>query len=483
MKKQTIMLPKSVLLICIGEFAERFAFYGLSALCPLLLLGWGLSEDLSTAVLSLFRCVAYFSPVIGSVVADGVLGKYKTIVLGMSLYAVAMLMATGFSMLDAHWPFIASLVLVGIATGFVKSVVGALLGEQVAPDERAALERAFTIFYSSIQCGSLMAFVVTPLIRVNVPMPFSFLAALSVLSGFMLVSMIVFAAGKRWYILKSSRGAELVRFVRLCFVAAQGLVGWIRGRTDMRELLVARGFSAQEIDDAKSCVSVFYLFVLVFPVFFSVLEQQGSRWVFQVMKMDRRVPFTQSLMFPPEMTGIYNPVLVLVCVPIFAFLLKSVELLRRILMGLLLGVGGMVTSAVLEVFVAAAPYQVSFLWQLPQYVLICASEVLVYSIALQFFFQEAPEKMKSIFQAFLLLTISAGNLLLGLLSLLSSLLDNQVLEYFLYSVFLLGATVLFFFLSRNYQYRQPQPKLEAELEILGENSGDFETNDQEDLIK
>lgn len=125
------MLPRSVLLISSGELAERFAFYGLSALLPLLLLSWNVGEDSATSLLSLFRAIAYLSPVVGSIIADGVLGKFRTIVVGLCAYAVGMALATGSSLLEAHWPFGLALILVALSTGCIKSVVAALLGEQV----------------------------------------------------------------------------------------------------------------------------------------------------------------------------------------------------------------------------------------------------------------------------------------------------------------------------------------------------------------
>lgn len=42
------------------------------------------------------------------------------------------------------------------------------------------------------------------------------------------------------------------------------------------------------------------------------------------------------------------------------------------------------------------------MWQLPQYVMVCASEVLVYSVALQFSYEEAPSNMRAIMQAIFL---------------------------------------------------------------------------------
>jgi dipeptide/tripeptide permease len=364
---KTTMLPKSVFLIASGELAERYAFYGLSALLPLLLLSWGVGVDHATSLMSMFRAIAYLSPVLGSVVADAFLGKYLTIVLGLSLYVVGMGMATGASLMSTvcsyvtfflfcvlhlvpfrkRWLFVIALILVALATGGIKSVVAALLGEQVSPDDRDGLDRAFSLFYASINVGSLLTFIITPLIRTHVPMPYSFFAALGSVTFAMLVACCVFSFSKRWYLLKSAGRKELLRFVELCWVAFRSLWRAIRGRVTLIALLEEQSFSREEIRDAQASLAVVKTFVFVFPVYFSVLEQQGSRWVFQLMRMDRTVPFS-SLQFPPDSSGIYNPVFVLICVPLVRqWMLGSVAPLKKILIGLFLAACALATSAVL----------------------------------------------------------------------------------------------------------------------------------------
>jgi dipeptide/tripeptide permease len=67
-----LRLPKSIYFIAAGEAAERFTFYGTSALMPLWLLVGGMDADTVVIVISLFRGVAYISPLVGSVLADSV---------------------------------------------------------------------------------------------------------------------------------------------------------------------------------------------------------------------------------------------------------------------------------------------------------------------------------------------------------------------------------------------------------------------------
>jgi hypothetical protein len=65
--------------------------------------------------------------------------------------------------------------------------------------------------------------------------------------------------------------------------------------------------------------------------------------------------------------------------------------------------------------------------------------------------------MKSICQAVLLLTVSGGNLLLAALSLLSSVIANQALEYGLCAVLAAVLSILFLLQTRNYSPREVPP--------------------------
>ncbi len=460
-----LRLPKSIYFIAAGEVAERFAFYGLNALMPLFLLARGLEANSAVIVIALFKGVAYISPLVGSILADSLLGRFRTVVIGMTVYVLGMTTVTLSTLQDGLWLFAVGLLLVGLATGAIKSVVAALLGDQVSADQ---VSPAFGIFYSSIQVGSVVTFVVTPLLRTQIPPPHNWSIAFGVLAALMGAAFAIFVGARRWYTLRPAAGSQLLRFLLLLLAAARRRVGallwggrraeWARYRgAGLAEL--ASDFSAPEVADARAVLRVVGTFLL-FPLYFAVAEQQGSRWIFQMLEMDRRVPFFPSLLFPPDATGIFNPILTLAFVPVVA--LMPLSALRKMLLGFLTCSLAFVMAAVLEVFVAAFPLRVSFLWQVPQYVSVSLSEVLLYAVALEFAYAEAPASMKSICQAVLLLTISAGNLVLALLSLLSGLLGNQALEYGLYAALVAAAAGLFHLQTRNYSQREPPKESKEE---------------------
>jgi solute carrier family 15 oligopeptide transporter 1 len=101
--------------------------------------------------------------------------------------------------------------------------------------------------------------------------------------------------------------------------------------------------------------------------------------------------------------------------------------------------------------------------------------VLVYLTSLEFSYTNSPPGVKTILQAFFLLTLSLGNGLLALLSLLSHLLANQQIEFLLYALIQSFAALIFYFQSRHFRYRTPNgPEAPIELQALDAPTTDNE---------
>lgn len=163
--KKLRALPRVTMFILSAECVEQFAYYGLSALLPLYLLRFGLSQDSSTAIFSAYKAAAYLSPVLGSVLADAWLGKYWTIVAGTLLYALGLTWIAVVGRVEGHLPyFLVGLFTVALATGGIKSVVAALLGDQIDTDvgPTGLMDFAYSILYVSINLGAVLSFTVIP---------------------------------------------------------------------------------------------------------------------------------------------------------------------------------------------------------------------------------------------------------------------------------------------------------------------------------
>lgn len=96
------------------------------------------------------------------------------------------------------------------------------------------------------------------------------------------------------------------------------------------------------------------------PIFWALYNQQSSRWLFQGIRMDGCF-LNSAIVVQPEQMEIFNPILILVLIPMFDMFiypaLGKVHLLRkplqRMALGMLLGSVAFVTSSLVEYNVEA----------------------------------------------------------------------------------------------------------------------------------
>ncbi|KAL8569514.1 hypothetical protein ACOMHN_002061 [Nucella lapillus] len=80
--------PISIYFILGSEFCERFTYFGLRTILVLYLTNWlQLAKNQATAVFHLFSSLAYCSPILGAILADSYIGRYKTILYISMVYA------------------------------------------------------------------------------------------------------------------------------------------------------------------------------------------------------------------------------------------------------------------------------------------------------------------------------------------------------------------------------------------------------------
>ncbi|GAB1204269.1 hypothetical protein APSETT445_002919 [Aspergillus pseudonomiae] len=189
-------IPWVVALIIVVELGERFTYFGLSG--PLqnyiknpyapgadLPGALGKGQAVASALGNFFKFWAYASTILGAVVADQYVGKFKAIVIASGIYIVGLtiLVATATPAAinggSAFGGLVASMVIIGLGTGGIKANVTPFCaeqynkgsafvktlksGERVVVDPELTVERMFMWFYWAVNIGAL-----SPLITVNV---------------------------------------------------------------------------------------------------------------------------------------------------------------------------------------------------------------------------------------------------------------------------------------------------------------------------
>lgn len=204
------------------ELWERFSYYGMQALLVLYLTNYlflpqnigqvaGIDavrafieqatgprspQQLASAVFGLYAGLVYLTPLFGGLLADRLLGRTKTVVIGASL------MALGHFLMAFEASFLPALACLVIGVGCFKGNIAAQVGELYAPgDLRRA--SAFQIFMLAVQIAVILAPIVCGTLGEKVAWHWGFGAA----GVGMLIGLVVYLAGRRYLPPEPVRGA------------------------------------------------------------------------------------------------------------------------------------------------------------------------------------------------------------------------------------------------------------------------------------
>lgn len=288
-------------------------------------------KDLSTAVYHAFGSLCYFTPILGALIADSWLGKFKTIIYLSIVYAIGHVVKSvgaiptvGNTSVHIALSMI-GLILIAIGTGGIKPCVSAFGGDQFEEKHVKERQKFFSIFYMSINAGSLLSTVITPILRGDVQCfgGDCYALAFGVPAALMVVSLIVFIAGSSLY-KKSPPQGNMLSEVCNCigFAIRNRLQRW-RHEPSRKHWLdwAEEKYSKRLIQEIKMVLRVLVLYIPL-PMFWALFDQQGSRWTIQAARMN--MAFGDSFNVKPDQIQMLNALLILLFVPIFDLIIYPV---------------------------------------------------------------------------------------------------------------------------------------------------------------
>ncbi|KAM4795967.1 solute carrier family 15 member 1 [Rhinophrynus dorsalis] len=368
--------PLSIFFIVINEFCERFSYYGMRAVLVLYFkyfLRW--DDNLATVIYHTFVAVCYLTPIFGAIIADSWLGKFKTIVYLSIVYTVGQVIMAVSSIHDltdadrngtpdnvtVHIAMsMIGLLLIALGTGGIKPCVAAFGGDQFDETQDKQRSRFFSIFYLSINAGSLLSTIITPILRGQECGIHSqqkcYPLAFGVPAGLMVVALVVFIAGSNMYKKVSPQGNIIVKVSKCIGFAISNRyrnrsksipkrehwMDWAREKYDER--LIAQ---------IKMVLKVLFLYIPL-PMFWALFDQQGSRWTLQATTMDGNFG---AIQIQPDQMQTVNPILIIVLVPIVDAviypLIRKCKLnftpLKRMTVGMFFAAMAFVVAAVVQI--------------------------------------------------------------------------------------------------------------------------------------
>ncbi|XP_031574670.1 peptide transporter family 1-like [Actinia tenebrosa] len=355
--------PRSIYFIVGNEFCERFSYYGMKAILFMYLTRvLKFSNNTGTAVFHTFSMLCYFTPLFGAMLADGWIGKYRTILYVSLIYAlgnlvVSMTALPPLGMGEAAGPMI-GLLLIAIGTGGIKPCVSAFGGDQFPSDQEHLLQSFFSVFYFAINAGSLSSMLLTPVLRGDVQCfrDDCYSLAFGIPALLMLLAIALFWAGRHGYKRRPPSGNIVWLVVKAtCYALKKKIsIKGVNTKPHWMDLADDK-YDIQLIDDIKAMYRVLFMF-LPLPVFWTLFDQQGSRWVQQALQMDGDIGVLGTI--KPDQMQALNAVFIILLIPVFEGiiypLVKKPRPLKRMAIGMMLGALAFVIAGLVQLKIQAS---------------------------------------------------------------------------------------------------------------------------------
>ncbi|XP_008991684.4 solute carrier family 15 member 1 [Callithrix jacchus] len=368
--------PLSIFFIVVNEFCERFSYYGMRALLILYFtnfIRW--DDNLSTAIYHTFVALCYLTPILGALIADSWLGKFKTIVSLSIVYTIGQVVLSVSSITDltdhnhdgtpdsppVHMALsMVGLALIALGTGGIKPCVSAFGGDQFEEGQEKQRNRFFSIFYLAINAGSLLSTIITPMLRVQecgihskqacYPLAFGVPAAL------MAVALMVFILGSGMYKKFQPQGNIMAKVVKCIGFAIKNRFRHRSKTFPKREHWLdwaKEKYDERLISQIKMVTRVMFLYIPL-PMFWALFDQQGSRWTLQATTMSGKIG---TMEIQPDQMQTVNAILIVIMVPIFDAVLYPLiakcgfnfTSLKKMTVGMFLASMAFVVAAIVQV--------------------------------------------------------------------------------------------------------------------------------------
>uniref|UniRef100_A0AAQ5X8H1 Solute carrier family 15 member 2 n=1 Tax=Amphiprion ocellaris TaxID=80972 RepID=A0AAQ5X8H1_AMPOC len=456
-------------------------------------------KDLSTAIYHAFGGLCYFTPILGALIADSWLGKFKTIiylsivyVIGHVVKSVGAIPTVGGR--DVHIALsMLGLILIAFGTGGIKPCVAAFGGDQFEDEHVRERQKFFSIFYMSINAGSLLSTIITPILRGDVQCfgGDCYALAFGVPAALMVVALVVFIAGSGMYKKNPLQGNILLEVCNCVGFALRNR--WYRSKHEPRRShwldWAEEKYSKRLIQEIKMVLRVLVLYIPL-PMFWALFDQQvqeDKRQLYNLYTMHSYVFFSLAVLVKSCVSFLFCFLVIHLS---FMYLLprgrysdvtcclKSGECYRLDLG--LLDFGAIYTIILKEESGKIVAHKtedvkannVHIAWQIPQYALITAGEVMFSITGLEFSYSQAPANMKSVLQAGWLLTVAFGNVIVLIVAEGAGL--EQWKEFLLFASLLLGVCIIFSIMTCFYTYVNPEQLEKFYLENSGKEGDNNE---------
>lgn len=456
LRKVADNLPWSAFIVALVELCERFTYYGLSGPFQNYIQyhphdtpvrgGIGLGQSRATGLTNLFTFWCYGTPILGAIVSDQYLGKYKTILYSAFIYVIGVfiLFCTSLPSAIEHGAalggLIAAMAFIGLGTGGIKSNVSPLVaeqyrqtkmtirilksGERVIVDPAITIQRIYMIFYLCINLGCL-----SPIATTEMEQSMGFWMAYLLCLCFFVLGITILIAGKRSYVVHPPKGSIIINAFRAMWIGLRNGANMEAAKPsyqDKRGRRYQTSWDDVYIDELKRGLAACRVF-LFYPIYWVAYSQMLNNFISQAGTM-------QLHGIPNDIMQNIDPFTLIFLIPIFDRLLypglRKIGIpfrpVTRITWGFIFGALAMAYAAIVQHLIYSSPpcydaplacdsshlpNQVHVAVQTPAYILFAVSEILASVTGLEYAYTKAPSSMKSFVMSIFLLQSAFGSAL------------------------------------------------------------------------
>ena len=398
-------MPSGIPYIVGNEAAERFSFYGMKSILMVFLsmhifaemefentgelMNGEQANNLATQWIHTFGMWVYLLPVVGAILSDWLFGKYRTILWLSIVYCLGhFVLALGEYADQTYWGMIVGLGLIAVGAGGIKPCVTSHVGDQFGPGNKHLLSKVFSWFYFSINLGAFTSTLLTPYIFESTHAEYGGAVAFGIPGVLMAIATFMFWVGRKHFVHIPPRGKEF----------------W------------TGTFNPTGLKSLGNLLPVF----LLISIFWSCFDQTASRWVAQAQQMDPVITgsflsWNFHLTILPSQMQAVNPILVLLFIPLFTYIIYptinrwfQLTPLRKMCCGFFLTGLAFSASAYIE-HTLTLGQNTHILWQIVPYIILTAAEIMISITALEFAYTQAPKSAKALVMSLNLGAVSLGN--------------------------------------------------------------------------
>jgi POT family proton-dependent oligopeptide transporter len=412
--------PRGLATLFMTEMWERFSFYGLRAILVLFMVaspaagGLGLTDQTATAVVGIYGAFIYLAALPGGWVADRILGARRSVLCGGTIIMCGHIsMAVPVDGAAFVW---LGLILIGLGTGLLKPNMPSMVGRLYPAGDDARRDAGFSIFYLGINIGAFIAPYIVGTLASGDRWHLGFGAA-AVGMAFGLAQYVrggrhLGDAGVRPEHRLTAAERRRFRTIGLGSLAAVAVVlpGWaVTGTLTLDRftaaltvaiVLVPVGYFAYmllgghglEPGERTRLVAYIWLFAAA-SVFWMIYDLAPS--VLNLFAQERTNLSLFGVHFPASVTQSFNPLFILIFVPVFAWL--WVKLGDRVSVGQKFAFALVVIglSFVLMSLAAAQTGKISIWWLVAVYLIQVFGELSLSPVGLSVTTRLAPRAFRS----------------------------------------------------------------------------------------